>query len=689
MEASGEAPGRRRPVTARALTGLPAAVRDAATPLNANMFAVLMPADEGVPAAPPQVCDDDAAGPPCGSAGGVQSSVAALGGSCEQGARNIAHSQGVSAVPGADPQSEQCGSDDNHCGDPTFIQGEVTPVRSFLTDAEHCQGFAAPSAPDQGAEMRTSSQDRVSSPRRRRSALRLAAVQATQSKGCLRFDAKLGAVPIRTLLDSGAESMFVSEALVKRHGLTTFQFTDADAVDVILADGSKYRCNQGVRAPLRLDGHSESGWEFRVVPMHAAYDLIIGMPWLHFHNPLVDWKLGTATMNPRKGMLVLKSRSTPRLETIMSAAVLEKTLLAGKAAECWLTVVRAVEAPSSAPDQASVNTWAEETARQIMADYADVLQEKLPEGLPPQRSVDHVIQVEPGAAPPCKRPYKLSPEEDKELYAQLVKALELGHIRPSSSPYGAPVLFVKKKTGEYRMVVDYRGLNKITVKNMYPMPTIDQLLDRLHGAKVFTSLDLTSGYNQIRVAEQDIHKTAFRTRYGHYEYLVMPFGLCNAPATFQRMVNDLLQPLGHDYVLVYLDDILIYSKTPEQHDRHVRKVLDLLRANQLYAKKTKCSFFKKHTGFLGYIITDQGTQTDPKKIQAVQDWPTPKTVTDVRRFHGFAAWYGKFVKDFSTLAAPLNDLNSGSGNDIIGISLSPSPLSSSAVSTMVAPTVTT
>ena len=169
-----------------------------------------------------------------------------------------------------------------------------------------------------------------------------------------------------------------------------------------------------------------------------------------------------------------------------------------------------------------------------------------------------MIQVEPGAAPPCKRPYKLSPEEDKELYAQLVKALELGHIRPSSSPYGAPVLFVKKKTGEYRMVVDYRGLNKITVKNMYPMPTIDQLLDRLHGAKVFTSLDLTSGYNQIRVAEQDIHKTAFRTRYGHYEYLVMPFGLCNAPATFQRMVNDLLQPLGHDYVLVYLDDILIY-----------------------------------------------------------------------------------------------------------------------------------
>ena len=198
---------------------------------------------------------------------------------------------------------------------------------------------------------------------------------------------------------------------------------------------------------------------------------------------------------------------------------------------------------------------------------------------------------------PCARPYRMSEEEYRELERQLTTLLELGHIRPSVSAYGAPVLFVKKKTGDYRMVVDYRALNKITVKSRYPLPTIDELLDRLHGAKVFSGLDLTSGYNQVPMAGDSIDKTAFRTRYGHYEYTVMPFGLCNAPATFMRMMANYLQPCK-DFTLCLLDDVLVFSKTWEEHEGHLRKVLDILRRYKLFAKPSKCNLFQERIGFL-------------------------------------------------------------------------------------------
>ena len=185
----------------------------------------------------------------------------------------------------------------------------------------------------------------------------------------------------------------------------------------------------------------------------------------------------------------------------------------------------------------------------------------------------------------------MSLPEAIELKEQLRQLLEQGFIKPSNSPWGAPVLFQKKKDGTLRLCIDYRGLNLVTVKNKYPIPRINELLDRLYGAKIFSKLDLRSGYYQIRIKEQDIPKTAFNTRYGHYEFTVMSFGLTNAPASFNRLMQDIFRPYLDDFVLVFFDDILVYSKPVEEHEEHVRKVLQLLREHKLYAKKSKCKFF--------------------------------------------------------------------------------------------------
>jgi hypothetical protein len=247
-------------------------------------------------------------------------------------------------------------------------------------------------------------------------------------------------------------------------------------------------------------------------------------------------------------------------------------------------------------------------------------------------------------------------EELEELKRQLKELLEKGLIRPSTSPYGAPVLFVRKKDGTLRMCIDYRGLNAITIKNKYPLPRIDELLDRLYGAKYFSKLDLRSGYWQVRINTEDVPKTAFRTRYGHYEFLVLPFGLTNAPATFMRLMNEILFPYLDKFVLVYLDDILIYSQTREEHLNHLQLVLDALRKHQFFAKFDKCEFMKQSIEFLGHTVSEKGIQPQIEKIKAILNWPTPQTVQEVQSFLGLANFYRRFVPRFGHIAAPLSDL---------------------------------
>ena len=234
--------------------------------------------------------------------------------------------------------------------------------------------------------------------------------------------------------------------------------------------------------------------------------------------------------------------------------------------------------------------------------------------------------------------------------------LKKGFIRPSTSPCGSPIVLVRKKDGSWRMCIDYRALNKITIKNRYPLPRIDDLLDQLKEVVSFTKLDLHSGYHQVRVAEQDAWKTAFKTKQGLYEWLVMPFGLTNAPATFMRLMNDVLRPFLDDFVIVYLDDILIFSKTWEEHLKHVKQTLDVLKREKLHVKLSKCEFGKTSLNYLGHIVGGGELKIVPSKVAVIVKWPKPKSSTKVRSFLGIEKYWRKFISKFSSIASPLHAL---------------------------------
>ncbi|GJR08097.1 putative nucleotidyltransferase, ribonuclease H [Tanacetum coccineum] len=292
----------------------------------------------------------------------------------------------------------------------------------------------------------------------------------------------------------------------------------------------------------------------------------------------------------------------------------------------------------------------------VVREFADVFPDKLP-GLPPAREIEFGIELIPDAEPISRLLYVGQPVELKELKEQLQEMLENGFIRPSVSPWGAPVLFVKKKDGSMRLCIDTAGTHRrITIRNRYPLPRIDDLFDQLQGAKYFSKIDLRSGYHQLRVREQDISKTAFRTRYGHYEFLVMPFGLTNAPAVFMDLMNRIFHEYLDKFVIVFIDDILVYSKSEEEHERHLRIVLEILRQKKLYAKFSKCEFWLQQVAFLGHIVSADGIIMDPSKVEAITKWPRPTTVTEVRSFLGLAGYYRRFVEGFSRLALPLTQL---------------------------------
>ncbi|GJP42436.1 hypothetical protein CLOM_g1994, partial [Closterium sp. NIES-68] len=294
--------------------------------------------------------------------------------------------------------------------------------------------------------------------------------------------------------------------------------------------------------------------------------------------------------------------------------------------------------------------------KEILKEFQDILPGDLPDELPPYRTHQHEIVEEPGSKPTFRAPYRLSPTELADIKKQIEYLLAKGLIRPSTSPNGAPVLFTPKPNGSLRMCIDYQALNKQTIKNKYPIPRIDDLLDQLRGGMVFSKLDLRSGYWQIRMADDSVHKTTFRTRYGSYEYLVMPFGLTNAPATFQAEMNHILHPLLDECVVVYLDDILIYSRDMQQHIEHLRRVFEILRRERFYVKLSKSDFALEKVQFPGHIVSAQGVHVDPKKIEAVRTWKTPENVKELQQFLGFANYYYRFVPQYAKIAAPLTNL---------------------------------
>ncbi|GJX80243.1 putative reverse transcriptase domain-containing protein [Tanacetum coccineum] len=255
-----------------------------------------------------------------------------------------------------------------------------------------------------------------------------------------------------------------------------------------------------------------------------------------------------------------------------------------------------------------------------------------------------------------RAPYRLGPSKMIELSDQLKELSDKGFIRPSSSPWGAPVLFVKKKDGSFRMCIDYQELNKLTMKNRYPLPRIDDLFDQLQGSNVYSKIDLRSGYHQLRVWEEDIPKMAFRTRYGHYKFQVMPFGLTNTPAVFMDLMNRVCKPFLDKFMIVFINDILIYSKNKKEHEEHLKAILELLKKEELYAKFSKSEFWLPKVQFLGHVIDSQGIHVDPAKIESIKDWTSPKTPMEIRQFLGLAGYYRRFINRFLKIAKPMTKL---------------------------------
>ncbi|KAI3797676.1 hypothetical protein L1987_32938 [Smallanthus sonchifolius] len=442
------------------------------------------------------------------------------------------------------------------------------------------------------------------------------------------------------LFDTGADKSFVSldfEPLLaktrsKLEKTFTVEVADGNtvAIDTIIYDCS-----------LELNKHT---FPINLIPMPlGSFDVIVGMDWLSKHHAEVMCfeKCIRIPLPSGETLKVLGEKPCKGLK-LMSCITVQK-YIRKKYMVFLAHVIQKEDKKRSVQDIP------------IVRDFPEVFPDDLP-GLPPVRQVEFRIDLVPGANPVAKAPYRLAPSEMQELASQLEELADKGFIRPSHSPWGAPVLFVKKKDGSFRMCIDYRELNKLTIKNRYPLPRIDDLFNQLQGSTYFSKIDLRSGYHQLRVQEEDIPKTAFRTRYGHYEFMVMPFGLTNAPAVFMDLMNRMCKPYLDKFVIVFIDDILIYSKTKEDHEQHLRLILDLLKTEQLYAKFSKCDFWLKEVQFLGHVVNEKGIHVDPAKIEAVKNWKAPKNPTEVRSFLGLAGYYRRFISNFSKIAVPLTAL---------------------------------
>ncbi|XP_027174577.1 uncharacterized protein LOC113774220 [Coffea eugenioides] len=335
-----------------------------------------------------------------------------------------------------------------------------------------------------------------------------------------------------------------------------------------------------------------------------GYDVIIGMDFLSYHHAKLDCRAKVVEFCiPGEATLKLDVRGRLASSALISGIRARKML--HKGAQGFLAFL--INAPS---DQVKLEDVP------IVQDFPDVFPEELT-SLPPEREIEFKIDLVPGVAPISKTPYRMAPAELKELEIQLQDLLERGFIKESDSPWGAPVLFVKKKDGSLRLCIDYRGLNEVTIKNKYPLPLIDGLFDQLQGSVVYSKLDLRQGYYQLRIKKEDIPKTAFNSRYGHFEFAVMPFGLTNAPAAFMDLMQRIFKKYLDQFVVVFIDDILVYSKTREDHAKHLEIVLQVLREHKLYAKFSKCEFWLEEISFLGHRISKNGIAVDPTKVEQV------------------------------------------------------------------------
>ncbi|XP_053563243.1 tyrosine--tRNA ligase, cytoplasmic isoform X1 [Bombina bombina] len=418
------------------------------------------------------------------------------------------------------------------------------------------------------------------------------------------------------IVDSGAFGNFIDISTVQKNKIPTVLKKTPVSLKVIDGSDLKYGpiTHNTIPILVTIDGAHTEYLTFDIIPS-PHFQVVLGLYWLQLHNPSINWSSFSVNF------------TSPYCEST-----------------CY-------------PQPVILQATTEEVKiPEPYQDFVEVFSKSEAESLPPHRVYDCPIELIPGATLPVGHLYPLSQPELDHLKQYLQDNLRKGFIRPSSSPAAAGMFFVTNKDSTLRPIIDYRELNKRTVKNRYPLPLIPELIERLTNASIFTKLDLRGAYNLIRIREGDEWLTAFRTRYGLYEYLVMPFGLCNAPATFQHFINDIFRDLLDVCLVVYLDDILIYSNNISDHIKHVRWVLARLKIHKLYAKLEKCSFHNTSISFLGYTISSAGIQMQSEKVEAVKHWPQPTDRKSLQRFLGFANYYRKFIKNFSTVVKPLTQL---------------------------------
>ena len=444
----------------------------------------------------------------------------------------------------------------------------------------------------------------------------------------------IGGTEVLVLVDCGASANFISRTLVQHLNL---EVNDTKEFEVEVGTRDKV-VNRGICKQLELVVQGIPIVQQFYLMELGGTDLVLGMEWLtslenvkaNFRNLVLCWGQKGEKKRMKGDPTLCKSQAS------------------------WKAMMKALNnegeglAPTGkVPDKDTLN----DDITTILAEFEDIF--SIPTELPPKRACDHAITLKEGVDPPNIRPYRYPYYQKNEIEKFVKEMMIAGIIRPSNSPYSSPVILVRKKDGGWRFCVDYQALNKVIIPDKFPIPVIDELLDELGGAQVFSKLDLKFGYHQIRMKEGDVQKTAFRTHEGHYEFLVMPFGLTNAPSTFQALMNQVLKPYLRKFALVFFDDILIFSKNMKGHCEHLRIVLTALRRHGLVVNQKKCSFGKESIEYLGHIISGQGVAADPAKIKDMLEWPVSKDVKGLRGFLGLTGYYRKFVREYGKIVWPL------------------------------------